>query len=71
MAPVRLKPADPRSRVKHSTTEPLCSLIINAFQPHNKWVWPEKATIIEHRSAHDKTGQKYRDSCTTAKTEFD
>ena len=25
MTPVRLKPAAPRSRVKHSTTEPLCS----------------------------------------------
>ena len=26
MMPVRLEPAAPRSRVKHSTTEPLCSL---------------------------------------------
>ena len=26
VTPVRLEPADPRSRVKHSTTEPLCSL---------------------------------------------
>ena len=25
--PVRLEPADPRFRVKHSTTEPLCSLM--------------------------------------------
>ena len=25
MTPVRLEPAAPRSRVKHSTTEPLCS----------------------------------------------
>ena len=25
MTPVRLKPAAPQSRVKHSTTEPLCS----------------------------------------------
>ena len=24
---VRLEPATPRSRVKHSTTEPLCSLL--------------------------------------------
>ena len=28
MKPVRLKPTAPRSRVKHSTTEPLRSLII-------------------------------------------
>ena len=28
MTPVRLEPAAPRSRVKHSTTEPLCSLAI-------------------------------------------
>ena len=28
MTPVRLEPAAPRSRVKHSTTEPLCSLVI-------------------------------------------
>ena len=26
VTPVRLEPATPRSRVKHSTTEPLCSL---------------------------------------------
>ena len=26
MTPVRLEPAAPQSRVKHSTTEPLCSL---------------------------------------------
>ena len=28
MTPVRLEPAAPRSRVKHSTTEPLRSLVI-------------------------------------------
>ena len=28
MTPVRLKPVAPRSRVKHSTTEPLRSLVI-------------------------------------------
>ena len=28
MTPVRLEPAAPRSRVKHSTTEPLHSLVI-------------------------------------------
>ena len=28
MTPVRLEPATPRSRVKHSTTEPLRSLVI-------------------------------------------
>ena len=27
MTPVRLEPAGPRSRVKHSSTEPLCSHI--------------------------------------------
>ena len=27
MTPVRLEPAAPRSGVKHSTTEPLCSLL--------------------------------------------
>ena len=27
MTPVRLEPAAPRSRVKHSTTVPLCSLL--------------------------------------------
>ena len=28
MTPVKLEPAAPRSRVKHSTTEPLRSLVI-------------------------------------------
>ena len=28
MTPVRLKPASPRSRVKHFTTEPLRSIVI-------------------------------------------
>ena len=27
MTPVKLEPADPRSRVKHSSTDPLCSLM--------------------------------------------
>ena len=29
MAPVQFEPAAPRSRVKHSTTEPLCSQIVD------------------------------------------
>ena len=29
---VRLEPADPRSRVKHSTTEPLCPRLTLQFQ---------------------------------------
>ena len=29
--PVRLKPMTPRSRVKHSTTEPLCSLYMGVY----------------------------------------
>ena len=32
MTPVRLEPAAPRSRVKHSTTEPLCSLVFKVYQ---------------------------------------
>ena len=32
MTPVRLKPAAPRSRVKHSTTEPLRSLNIGCYK---------------------------------------
>ena len=31
MTPVRLEPAAPRSRVKHSTTEPLRSLVLVVF----------------------------------------
>ena len=31
MTPVRLKPAAPRSRVKHSTTKPLRSLLQNGM----------------------------------------
>ena len=36
MTPVRLEPSAPQSRVKHSTTEPLCSLLflsVAIFQP--------------------------------------
>ena len=37
VTPVRLKPLAPRSRVKHSTTEPLCSLSFRSsqFSLHN------------------------------------
>ena len=31
MTPVRLEPATLRSRVKHSTTEPLCSLYCSIY----------------------------------------
>ena len=33
MTPVRLEPVAPRSRVKHSTTEPLRSLITHIIEP--------------------------------------
>ena len=33
MTPVRLEPAAPWSRVKHSTTEPMCSLFANSEDP--------------------------------------
>ena len=39
MTPVRLEPAAPRSRVKHSTTEPLRFL--------RKWMWITKHVIKE------------------------
>ena len=32
MTPVRLEPTAPRSPVKHSTTEPLCSHILHVLQ---------------------------------------
>ena len=31
MTPVRLEPVAPRSRVRHSTTEPMCSLVGKTF----------------------------------------
>ena len=45
---VRLEPSAPRSRVKHSTTEPLCSLcdeIINSFENSMK---PDMYSSIEN-----------------------
>ena len=38
MTPVRLEPPTPRSRVKHSTTEPLCSLL-------KHMLWALKRTV--------------------------
>ena len=36
VTPVRLAPAAPRSRVKHSTTEPLRSLVLINSTDHDK-----------------------------------
>ena len=38
VTPVRLKPGVPQSRVKHSTTEPLCSLMKCCLMQHFIWV---------------------------------
>ena len=48
MTPVRLEPAAPRSRVKHSTTEPLCSLsYLFVFDMHNcKQHGPDQTVLL-------------------------
>ena len=38
MMPVRLEPVIPRSRVKQSTTEPLCSILNNEYLLPNAFV---------------------------------
>ena len=47
MTPVRLEPAAPRSRVKHSTTEPLCSQIQCYIVGANSAVLDEMPHIAE------------------------
>ena len=39
VTPVRLEPAAPRSRFKHSTTEPLRSLIYRAWSEYSIYIW--------------------------------
>ena len=51
MMPVKLEPAAPRSRVKHSTTEPLRSqewtFPINSFVIfHSKTIWELNMTVL-------------------------
>ena len=45
MTPVRLEPAAPRSRVKHSTTEPLRSLKVFCIKPLDKF--PTVAFLVK------------------------
>ena len=44
--PVRIKPAAPRSRVKHSTTEPLCSLFYPAYHGNILNIWKDRTIFV-------------------------
>ena len=48
--PVRLEPAAPRFRVKHSTTEPLCSLVSNI--PDDTFPISMKTCLNIHAQLH-------------------
>ena len=45
MTPLRLEPAAPRSRVKHSTTEPLRSLLLYDFEPFVHGKTPKRVLL--------------------------
>ena len=49
--PVRLDPAAPRSRVKHSTTEPLRSLYVSMFSVN------EDKKVCFSRTQHSASGE--------------
>ena len=54
MTPVRLEPAAPRSRVKHSTTEPLRSLVKSTGLPRVHFINNEKGKTCIHVAVSDK-----------------
>ena len=50
--PVRLEPAAPWSRVKHSTTEPLCCLILCVIE-HNLYPYCSLLHLSKHYDMTD------------------
>ena len=61
VTPVRLEPAVPRSRVKHSTTEPLRSQNIRDVKPLHTLCIPETPNWVLYRSG--KTQMKCHPMC--------
>ena len=72
VAPGSLKPAAPRSRVKHSTTEPLHSQYIVPIMRKFKRVWPRNIRITHFRPYHSTLRKNTRNTYShmTARTQL-